>query len=61
VKLVLGVVPILVVIGLVEGFISPQPAIPTEIKMALGLFLGALLYLHLFLSGRKPSTTNRAS
>jgi uncharacterized membrane protein SpoIIM required for sporulation len=61
VKLVLGVAPILVVIGLVEGFISPQPAIPAGLKMALGLFLGALLYLHLFLSGRKSSTTNRVS
>jgi len=61
VTLVLGVAPILVVIGLVEGFISPQPAIPAEIKMALGLFLGALLYLHLFLSGRTPPTTGRVS
>jgi hypothetical protein len=58
---VLGVGPILVVIGLVEGFISPQPAIPAELKMVFGLFLGALLYLHLFLSGRKPSTIARAS
>ena len=61
VKLVLGVAPILVVIGLVEGFISPQPAIPAEMKMALGLFLGALLYLHLFLSGRKSPTADRVS
>jgi uncharacterized membrane protein SpoIIM required for sporulation len=61
VKLVLGVAPILVVIGLVEGFISPQPGIPAEFKMALGVFLGVLLYLHLFLSGRKPATANRAS
>ena len=61
VKLVLGVAPILVVIGLVEGFISPQPAIPAGFKMGLGLFLGAIFYLHLFLSGRQAPTTDRAS
>jgi len=58
VKLVLGVAPILVVIGLVEGFVSPQPMIPAPFKMFFGVLLGALLYLHLFLSGRKPSTTS---
>ena len=55
VKLVLGVAPILVVIGLVEGFVSPQPMIPAQFKMFFGVLLGALLYLHLFLSGRKQS------
>ncbi|HUK83079.1 MAG TPA: stage II sporulation protein M, partial [Verrucomicrobiae bacterium] len=52
VKLVLGTAPLLVIIGMVEGYISPQPMIPAAVKMALGLVLGALFYLHLLLGGR---------
>jgi len=56
VKLVLGTAPLLVVIGLVEGFVSPQPAIPAVLKMALGVLLGVLFYLHLLFGGRATAT-----
>jgi uncharacterized membrane protein SpoIIM required for sporulation len=56
VKLVLGTAPFLIVVGLIEGFVSPQPLIPAVVKMSLGLLLGALFYLHLLLSGRTATT-----
>ena len=52
IKLVLGTAPLLVIIGMVEGYVSPQPMIPAVMKMVLGLVLGALFYLHLLLGGR---------
>lgn len=52
IKLVLGTAPLLVIIGMVEGYVSPQPDIPATMKMALGLVLGGLFYAHLLLGGR---------
>ena len=59
VKLVLGTAPMLVVVGLIEGFVSPQPVIPAVVKMTLGLVLGALFYLYLLFAGRGPVTAAR--
>jgi uncharacterized membrane protein SpoIIM required for sporulation len=53
VRLVIGCVPLLVLAGLVEGFISPAEAIPWPLKWGLGLGSGVLLYGYLFLAGRK--------
>jgi uncharacterized membrane protein SpoIIM required for sporulation len=50
-KLILGIVPILVVAGLVEGFISPSPY-PALAKLALAGTLGALLAIYLAKAGR---------
>jgi uncharacterized membrane protein SpoIIM required for sporulation len=46
--LVVGAIPILIVAGLIEGFISPS-RLPDGLKLAIGLFTG--IGLHAFLSG----------
>lgn len=51
-KLVLGCAPLLVLVGIVEGFISPSANIPPTSKIGLGILLGAVLYLYLFRAGR---------
>ncbi len=51
VRLVLGTIPMLIVAGLVEGFISPSP-IPVVLKFSLAAILGTLLVLYL---SKKPS------
>ena len=52
VRLVVGCVPLLVIAGLIEGFISPQP-IPPAIKIGIGVITGITLYSYLFLAGRE--------
>lgn len=46
-QLVFGLVPMLVLAGLIEGFFSPHPNIPDLVKYAIGilLFVGLLGYL----------------
>ena len=53
VRLLLGAVPMLVVAGAIEGFISPSEAIPPPVKWAVGIGSGILLYGYLFLAGRE--------
>jgi uncharacterized membrane protein SpoIIM required for sporulation len=53
VRLVIGCVPLLVVAGLIEGFVSPAEAIPWPVKWGVGLGSGLLLYGYLLLAGRK--------
>ncbi len=52
VRLVIGCVPLLVLAGLIEGFISPAESIPWPVKWGVGLGSGLLLYSYLFLAGR---------
>lgn len=52
IRLVIGCVPLLVVAGLIEGFISPAENLPWAVKWVLGLGSGVLLYSYLFLAGR---------
>jgi len=52
VRLIIGCVPVLVVAGIIEGFISPQP-IPPGIKIAIGLLTGTTLWSYLWLAGRE--------
>ncbi len=52
VRLVIGCVPILIVAGLIEGFISPNENIPWPVKWSLGILTGVLLYSYLLLAGR---------
>ncbi len=54
VRLLLGTSVLLVLAGLVEGFVSPSPW-PPATKIAFGLGLGALLYLYLFFQGKDRS------
>jgi uncharacterized membrane protein SpoIIM required for sporulation len=46
-RLIFGVVPMLVVAGAIEGFFSPNPAVPSPIKylVGVGIFIGLILYL----------------
>jgi len=53
VRLVFGCVPLLVLAGTIEGFISPS-ALPWPVHWAIGLGSGALLYAYLLLAGREP-------
>ncbi len=53
VRLVVGCIPLLVVAGIIEGFISPQPISPF-IKMGIGAITGTALYSYLLLAGREP-------
>jgi len=52
VELVVGAAPVLVVAGLVEGFISPSD-LPIEVKLAFGPLAGVGLYVLLLTVGRK--------
>lgn len=58
VRLIIGCVPLLVLAGLIEGFISPAETIPWPVKWGIGLGSGLLLYAYLLLAGRKkPGVT----
>ncbi|TVP47177.1 MAG: hypothetical protein EA350_05770 [Gemmatimonadales bacterium] len=49
-----GVVVMLVVAGIIEGFISPSPAFSESAKVAFGIFTGLVLFPWILLSGRDP-------
>ncbi len=49
--LILGAVPLLVIAGTLEGFLSPSSA-PALLKLGTGLLTGVLLYGYLFTAGR---------
>jgi uncharacterized membrane protein SpoIIM required for sporulation len=55
VRLVFGAIPLLVVAGLIEGFISPNETIPVVVKWVVGLTTGFLLYTYLLRSGRSQA------
>ena len=46
-QLVLGIVPLLIIAGVIEGFFSPNPAIPNAIKYLAGLLIFGFLILYL--------------
>jgi len=52
VRLVGGAVPLLVIAGLIEGFISPAETIAVGFKWFVGVFTGVILYAYLFFGGR---------
>jgi uncharacterized membrane protein SpoIIM required for sporulation len=52
--LMVGVAVLLVVAGLIEGFISPAPINP-KIKYGIGLITGLALYSYLLLAGRSQA------
>jgi uncharacterized membrane protein SpoIIM required for sporulation len=56
VRLIVGCIPLLVIAGIIEGFISPQP-IPAAIKIGIGALTGITLYSYLFLAGREEDPT----
>lgn len=46
-RLVYGIIPLLVIAGIIEGFFSPNPGVPDAMKYLVGnlLFIGLLVYL----------------
>ncbi len=52
VRLIVGCIPLLVLAGIIEGFISPAPINPA-IKFGIGGITGVALYSYLFLAGRE--------
>jgi uncharacterized membrane protein SpoIIM required for sporulation len=52
IRLLLGTVPMLIVAGIIEGFISPSPTIAWYWKFALAGVLGTVFYGWLFIAGR---------
>jgi uncharacterized membrane protein SpoIIM required for sporulation len=53
-RLMMGVAVLLVVAGIIEGFISPAP-IPAAIKFSVAGITGLALYSYLLLAGRDAS------
>jgi hypothetical protein len=53
--LVFGIVPMLVIAGTIEGFFSPNPAIPDPLKYLAGIVLFALLVM--YCSKRRSATS----
>ena len=56
VRLMLGVALLLVVAGIIEGFISPA-AIDPRIKYSIAALTGLSLYAYLILAGREEART----
>lgn len=54
VLIVIGCVPLLVIAGMIEGFLSPAEKLHWVVKWGTGVITGILLYGYLFLAGRPP-------
>src|SRR6266568_4792813 len=52
VRLIVGCIPLLVIAGIIEGFISPAPIHPA-IKFSIAALTGVALYSYLLLAGRE--------
>jgi uncharacterized membrane protein SpoIIM required for sporulation len=59
VELVLGAAPVLVVAGLIEGFVSPSD-MPTELKLAIGPLSAVVFYALLLTVGRTAQRRPRS-
>lgn len=53
-QLLIGCVPLLVIAGIIEGFISPSD-LPVAVKYVVAIASGVLLYAYLCLSGRESA------
>lgn len=56
-QLMFGVVPLLIVAGIIEGFFSPSPLIPDGVKYLVGTILFAALLLYCFWPFPKGSSS----
>lgn len=54
-KLLYGIIPMLIIAGIIEGFLSPQPWLPNELKYLLGttIFIALVQYCR----RKRPITT----
>ena len=53
IRLLLGTVPTLVVAGTIEGFISPSPGIPWQMKFGVASLVGTAFFSYLLFSARE--------
>jgi uncharacterized membrane protein SpoIIM required for sporulation len=60
VRLLLGVIPLLVIAGVIEGFVSPTD-VPVPFKFLIGAGLAVLLALYLLVAGRHTNATGSAA
>lgn len=58
VRLVLGVVPILIVAGTIEGFFSPSPAIPWQMKFVTAAAIAVIFFSYLSFAARGSLAEN---
>jgi len=56
VTLIVAAIPLLIIAGLIEGFISPTE-LPFAVRAGVGILSGILLYSYLIFAGRKPEKT----
>jgi len=54
IQLIVGCIPLLVLAGIIEGFISPAPISPA-IKFSVAIATGIALYTYLLLAGREEA------
>jgi len=59
VMLVLGTIPMFIVAGLIEGFVTPG-YMPGDLKAAVGLLVGSLAAAYLLLAGRRRPGARRS-
>ena len=52
--LILGGAALLVIAGLIEGFVSPAESIPFEVKMGVSLVTGIMLHAYWLRAGKHP-------
>ena len=60
VRLLLGTVPVLVVAGCIEGFVSPSPDIPWQWKFTLAGAIATIFFSYLFFAARGGATESPA-
>ncbi len=57
VRLVAGCIPLLLIAGTIEGFLSPAESVPWAVKWTVGVVSGVLLYAYLLGAGREGQTS----
>ncbi|MEN8242338.1 MAG: stage II sporulation protein M [Chloroflexota bacterium] len=55
IRLVIGLIPFLILAGLIEGFISPNEQIWWQVKWAIGIGASIVMHVYLLFYGRKKT------